>query len=145
MDDYPKSVTKSSTQIIFNQMNNSFYKIQGKDNKLRLGIFCKIKVKNKIISILITNYDLIDEQYIEKNIGIKIIIHNELNLIKFGDKRLNYINYKIDLSVIEIKENKKFKLNFLEIDESLYGEKSQIINNKETIYIIHHNNKEEEI
>ena len=145
MDDYPKSVTKKRTLIIFNQMNNSLYKIQGKDNKLGVGIFCKIKIKNKIILVLMTNYDLIDEQYIEKNIGFKILINNEMNFIKFGDKRLNYINNKNNLSVIEIKDNKKFKINFLEIDESLYEEKSQIINNKETIYSIYYNKKEKEI
>ena len=37
---------------------------------------------------------LIDEIYVEQNDGIKIIINNELNLIKFGDKRLNYIKKK---------------------------------------------------
>ena len=142
MDNYPKSVTKSQTQIIFNQMNDSFYKIQGKDNKFGIGIFCKIKIKNKNILVLVTNYNLIDEIYIKQNNEIKIIINNELYLIKFGDKRLNYTNKELDLSVIEIKENQKFKINLIEIDESLYKEES-ILNNKETIYILHHNiNKE---
>ena len=144
MDNYPKSVTKSQTQIIFNQMNDSFYKIQGKDNKIGIGIFCKIKIKNKNIMALVTNYNLIDEIYIKQNNEIKIIINNELYLIKFGDKRLNYTNKELDLSVIEIKENQKFKINLIEIDESLYKEES-ILNNKETIYILHHNNTNKEI
>ena len=79
MDDYPKSVTKSQTQIIINQMNNSFYKIQGKDDNFGIGIFCKIKIKNKNIFVLMTNHSLIDEIYIKKNNGIKIKINNELN------------------------------------------------------------------
>ncbi len=109
MDNYPKSVTKSQTQIIFNQMNNSFYKIQGKDNKFGICIFCKIKLKNKSIFVLMTNYNIIDEIYLEQNNGIKIIIDNEVNLIKFGDKRLNYINKKNYISIIEIKENEKLR------------------------------------
>ena len=111
MDNYPKSVTKTQTQIIFNQMNNSFYKIQGKDNKFGIGVFCKIKIKNKSIFVLMTNYNIIDEIYVEQNNGIKIIINNEVYLMKFGDKRLNYINKELDLIVIEIKENEKLKIN----------------------------------
>ena len=145
MDNYPKSVTKSQTQIIFNQMNNSFYKIQGKDNKFGIGVFCKIKIKNKSVFVLMTSYNIIDEIYIEQNDGIKIIINNELNLMKFGDKRLNYINKELDLTIIEIKENKKFKINFLEINESLYEDELLTLNNKQTIYIIHHNNADKEI
>ena len=144
MDNYPKSVTKSQTQIIFNQMNNSFYKIQGKDIKLGIGVFCKIKIKNKSIFVLMTSYYLIDEIYIEQNDEIKIIINNQLSLIKFGDKRLKYINKELNLTVIEINENKKFKINFLEMDESVYEEES-ILNNKDSIYIIHHNNTDKEI
>ena len=145
MDDYPKSVTKSQTQIIFNQMNNSFYKIQGKDNKFGIGVFCKIKIKNKNILALVTKYNLIDEIYIEQNEGIKIIINNEINLIKLGDKRLKYINKEINLTVIEIKESKKFKINYLEMDESLYEDELLTLNNKQTIYIIHNNNTDKEI
>ena len=145
MENYPKSVTKSQTQIIFNQMNNSFYKIQGKDNKFGIGVFCKIKIKTKHIFVLMTNYNIIDEIYVEQNNGIKIIINNEINLIKLGDKRLKYINKEINLTVIEIKESKKFKINFLEIDESLYEDELPNLNSKETIYIIHHNNIVKEI
>ena len=145
MDNYPKSVTRSQTQIIFNQMNNSFYKIQGKDKKLGIGVFCKIKIKNKSIFVLMTSYNIIDEIYVEQNDGIKIIINNELNLMKFGDKSLNYINKKNNISIIEIKEIEKFKINFLEIDKSLYEDELSTLNNKETIYIIHHNNTDKEI
>ena len=145
MDNYTKSVTKTQTQIIFNQMNNTFYKIQGKDNKLGICIFCKIKLKNKSIFVLMTSYNIIDEIYIEQNNEIKIIINNEINLIKFGDKRLNYVNKKNNISIIEIKENEKLKINFLEIDESLYENELSTLNSKETIYIIHHNNIDKEI
>ena len=138
MDEYPKSVTMESTKIIYNQMNDSFYKIQGKDNKLGIGLFCKIKIKNKVILVLLTSYHLIDEEYIKNNFGIKIKINKEFKFINFGDKRLKYINNEYDLSIIEIKENKKINLNFFEIDESLYGEESPIFLSKETIYILHH-------
>ena len=141
MDNYPKSITKECTKIIYNQMNNSFYEIQGKDSKFGVGIFCKIRIKNKNILVLMTNYQLLDEEYIENNLGINIKIDNTLNFIKFGNKRICYINKDYNLSIIEIKENIKFTINFLEIDETLYEKHSPILYNKETIYIIHHNEK----
>ena len=143
MDDYPKSVSKRRTKIIYDQMNDSFYKIKGKDNKFGIGIFCKVILNNKTIFFLMTNYHLIDKNYIENNSGIKIIINNELINLKFGDKRLKYINKEYDLSIIEIKENKIIKLNYLEIDESLYDKESTNISNKDSIYIIHHNNSKQ--
>ena len=143
MDDYPKSISKRRTKIIYDQMNGSFYKIIGANNKYGIGVFCKIIMNNKDILVLMTNYHLIDEDYIENNSGIRIKINNELIHIKFGDKRLNYINKEYDLSIIEIKENKKIKINYLEIDESLYDKESTIISKNETIYILHHNNNKE--
>ena len=143
MEDYPKSVSKRRTKIIYDQMNDSFYKIKGKDNKFGIGIFCKVILNNKTIFFLMTNFHLIDNNYIENNSGIKIKINNELINLKFGDKRFKYINKEYDLSIIEIKENKIIKLNYLEIDESLYDKESTNISNKDSIYIIHHNNSKQ--
>ena len=42
-------------------MNDSFYKIKGKDNKFGIGIFCKVILNNKTIFFLMTNYHLIDK------------------------------------------------------------------------------------
>ena len=94
MDEYPKSITKQRTKIIYNQMNDSFYKIQGKDDKLGIGFFCNIKIKDKNILVLVTNYHLIDDKYIENNFGIKTKINNELNIVKFGNKNFCYFNNK---------------------------------------------------
>ena len=144
MDNYPKSVTKENTRIIYNQIDESFYEIKGKENKVGIGLFCKIIIKNKIIFILVTNYWLIDEKYIENNCGIRIKINDKSSLIHFGDKRLKYINEENDLTIIEIKKNKKINLNYLELDESLYLEESKILQNKDSIYILHYN-KEKKI
>ena len=145
MEEYPKPITKEGTKIILNQMNDLFYKIIGKDNIFGFGFFCKMKIKDKIIPLLMTNYRLIDENYIENNFGIKIQINDELITIEFDDKRLKHINKEEDLSIIVIKENKNLKLNFLEIDELLYDKEFPLFYNKESIYIIHHYNKKHEI
>ena len=139
MDDYPKAITKDRTKIIFNQMNDSFYKIQGKDKKFGIGFFSKIKIKQKVILVLMTSNKIMDEKFIENNVGFNVEINGEINLMKFGDKRFHYINKKYDLSIIEIKENKNFRINFLEIDESLYEKEPEMLYNKVSMYIIHHN------
>ena len=76
-------------------MNNSFYEIQGKNNNFGIGFFCKIRIKNKNILVLMANYKLIDEEFMENNVGIKIKIHNEFKLIKFGDKRIAILFKKL--------------------------------------------------
>ena len=145
MEEYPKPITKKRSKIILNQMNDLFYQIQGKNNNFGLGFFCKMKIKNKIIPVLMTNYRLIDENYIENNNGIKIQIKGKLITIEFNDKRFKYISKENDLSIIVIKENKNLKLKFLEIDDLLYDKEFPLFYNKESIYIIHHDNKENEI
>ena len=62
MEDYPRSVSKKSTKKIYEQMNDSFYKIKGKDNTFGICIFCKIIINKKSFFALITNYHLIDEK-----------------------------------------------------------------------------------
>ena len=138
MENYPKPVTKESHKKIMEYLDNSLYKIKGNDNKDGIGFFCNIQCDNKIIPVLITNYKIIDEKYYSNNNNIKVLINNEFIKIEFG--LINYINKDLDISMIEIKENKL--INILDTDENIYKEKSEIYLNKESIYIIHniHNN-----
>ena len=59
-------------------------------------------------------------------------------MIEFGKRK--YINKEYDLSIIEIKDNKNNKINYLEVDESINEYDSEIYYNKESIYILHYNN-----
>ena len=138
MENYPKPVTKDAHKKIMEYLDNSIYKIKGNDNKYGIGIFCNIKVHKKNIPVLITNYKIINEKYYSKNNNIKILINNELISIEFGF--IHYINKDLDISIIEIKENKL--INILDIDENIYKEESEMCLNKESIYIIHNINKD---
>ena len=139
-------VTKYCTKKILEQMDQmeqSFYKISptNQNDKFGNGIFCKIKINQIIIPILITSCRVIDGRYVEYNDSFNILINNELKTIEFGDKIYKYINKEYDLTVIRIKENNEIKLNFIELDDKLYEKESEMIYSKESIYIIHYNNQ----
>ena len=135
---YPNPVTRNCTEKILEQMNNSIYRINEKEKEY--GIFCKIKSKKRNIPVLITSYQVINERNIEQyNKTIKVSRNNEIIDIEYGDKI--YINKEYNLSIIEIKNNKKNKLYFLEIDDSLYEKNSYYY--EESIYIIHYDNQNE--
>ena len=87
MENYSEPVTQKCTKIILEQMNNSIYKINIKENDFRTGIFCLIKYKNKNIPVLITNYDIINDV---KNNVINISINNINNTIELG--KAKYLN-----------------------------------------------------
>ena len=136
MENYPKPVTKDTHKKIMEHLDNSIYKIKGKDNKYCIGIFCNIKFHNKNIPVLITNYKFINEKYYSNDQNIEVFINNELILIEFSS--IYYMDKDLDISIIEIKENKL--INILDIDENIYKDESEICLNKETIYIIHNTN-----
>ena len=138
MENYPKPVSIKCTQKILEQMENSICKILEKEGESKIGIFCKLKYKNNIVPVLITSYQIINERLKEGINNIEIIEKNELQLIEFGKRK--YINKEYDLSIIEIKDNKNNKINYLEVDESINEYDSEIYYNKESIYILHYNN-----
>ena len=138
MENYPKPVTKDTHKKIMEYLDNSIYKIKINDGKYGIGFFCYIKCHNKNIPVLITNYKIINEKYYSNNNNIKVLIDNELITIEFGS--IHYINKDLDISIMEIKENKL--INILDIDENIYKEESEMCLNKESIYIIHNINND---
>ena len=136
MEEYLKPVSKQCTQRIFEQMNNISFGIIKYTNQI--CFFTKIKYKNINIPVLITNYQIID--YIANNNKyLNIYINNELNKIEIGKGK--YFNKDYDLAIIQIKENDK--INFLDIDDNIYKKEIENYYNKESIYIINYNNKNE--
>ena len=136
MESYPEPVTKQSTKKILEQMDNSIYKINTKNGKYDIGIFCKIKIRNVNIPVFITSFKIFKEKNILENNKIKVSIGNKIEIITLGDKK--YFNEELDISVLEIKENKNNKISYLELDDILYEKEPEIFYNKETIYILHY-------
>ena len=136
METYPNPANKKCIQKILSQMNNPIYKIKEKNEKNKFCFFCNIKYENKKIPVIILNYYLIEEK---NNNSVQIIFNNKLEKIKLGKAR--YKNKDLNISIIEIKEDNINELNFFEIDDNLYGDDSHQWLYKESIYILHYNNK----
>ena len=132
MEKYLKSVTKQNTKKILEQMDEPIYKL---DESLEIGIFCYVKNKNQNIPVLITNTKVINEK--EYKTGIKVSINNVSKIIELTEKR--YINNEYNLSIIEIKKKSCNDINFLELDDKLYEEESEMYYDKESIYVLHYN------
>ena len=135
MENYPKPVTKETHKKILDYLDNSIYQIKGRDDKYGIGFFCSLKCHGTKISVLITNYRIVNQNYFQNYDYIDVLIHQKLIRIEFN--LIYYFNKQLDLSVIEIKENEKLKI--LELDEDIYKEESEMYINKESIYIINSN------
>ena len=139
MVNYPKPATKQCTKKILEQINDSFYTIKEIDNKFGTCFFSYIKFKDKTIPVMISNYQII--RYLPNNKKIKISDNKKSIFVEFD--KAKYINKKYNLSIIQIKENKKNKINYIELDDYLYEEQLEINFTNESIYTINYNNEKD--
>ena len=132
--DYPKPISYDSTKKILDQMAKNICKIyiEGKintDSKRGTGFFTKISVEDKLVPVFITNYHVINREYLESKNEIEVEIYNEKSkVIKIKDK-VKYFNKDYDVTIIEIDEKKDGKYEYLELDDNILN------NNKIKQYI----------
>ena len=130
-------VTISQTKTILKQMQNSVCRISG-DN-FGTGFFCKIDTK----PVLITNYHIINDEFISSGKSIKIYLGDESTpkKIKLNRSRKVYSsdNKKYDIMIIEIYERDDIKnINYLELDDYLLKTDSEYSYEDSSIYILHY-------
>ena len=144
IENYPKPISLKSTEKIIEQMKNNVCRIKLLNGNKGTGFFCKFSYNNKIFPVLITNNHVINKEILNKNEKILIIINNEEREIELKN-RIKYTNEEYDITIIEIKE-KKDKINkYLEIDDKIIENKSNISYIKESIYIIQYEGEKEEV
>ena len=119
-----------------NFMNDCICKISSK--KIGTGFFCKINYKDSPSPVLITNYHVIDNDYIENENIIKLYINDRCKIININKDRKIYSseNNKYDIMIIELKEEDEIK-NFLELDPNIFNNNIENIYKDELIYILH--------
>ena len=112
----PEPISLKITEKIIEQMkNNSICRINDKGT----GFFTKIPYKSKLLPVLITSNQVINTDDIKNNRNISLYLNNDkkIKTIKLDNNRLKYTNEKLDITIIEIKENdhnlniKYFELN----------------------------------
>ena len=118
----PEPVSYEGTKKILDQMDNSVCRIF--NGKKGTGFFTKIPYNNKLLPVLITNNHIIGQNDIKNNESITLYIHNykdqNTKTIKLDNNRLRYTNEKLDVTIIEIKENSDNLNNkYLVLDEKI--------------------------
>jgi len=142
MTEYAKPLTRECTKKIFEQMDNSIYKININNKMSSFCFFSYIRYKKEKIPVMITNYKVINDEN-SSIYNINILINGEFKELELGNAK--YINKNLDLSIIQIKVNESDKINFLGLDDELYQSEPNIIYNKETIYIFNCNDESNQL
>ena len=133
------SITIKQTEEILNQMKKSICKI--KANLTGTGFFCYIDYDNKEIPCLITNYHVLDDNYIKQNKKIEISMNdNDINEeIFINENDIIYLSKGNEYDTIIIKlEKEEEYINFLKLDDKLFKKNSE--KGYESIYILHYPN-----
>ena len=109
-------------------------KING--SKIGTGFFCKIKYENASIPVLITNYHIVDDNYVRSHNDLNIYVNGKPKFINLNKNKLIYSssNNEYDIIIIRLEED-EIK-NYLEIDENIF-ENSELTYKEEPIYILH--------
>ena len=132
------SMTIEKTKIILEQMKKCICKVFG--DKIGTGFFCKILYHNKLIPVMITNYHVINDNYINNNKQIKINMNEKYEIININNKSKIYssINSEYDIMIIKLNEDNKY--NYLEFDENIFQDNSESFYENESIYILNYPN-----
>ena len=139
-------ISRRTTKIILEQMKNCVCKIHI-EGKKGTGFFIKIPYNEKKLRLLITNNHVIDEKdlIIDNVINISLNNEKEFKEIKIDSKRKKYTNEKLDVTIIEIKDEDNIN-NFLSLDNKIMNADINKYNNiykNESIYILNYINGKE--
>ena len=143
----PISVPIEKTAQILEQLKKSVFEIKYND-KITTGFLCKIPLENKLTNTLVMNYQMINEKFLKENkiLTISLNDNKEKIDIKLDLERLKrkiYFN-NINITIIEVFPEDNINENdFLELDDNLLKEDSEIFYKYESIYLLQY--KEENI
>ena len=131
------SVSFEGTKKILFQMENCICKIYLKNEEKGTCFFCKIPFNNNLLSVLITNNHVLNENNIEDNEIIKLTINKEVKEIKLDSLRKKYTNSdkQIDITIIEIRQKIDGINDYLELEENEFSMKNIELEYKKKINI----------
>ena len=123
-------------------------KIIGSNSQIGTGFFCKIPYSNQEekMPVLITNYHIIDDNFLENKKLLKLSIDNNLKVLSIDENSKIYSSPRNKYDIMIIRVNKEdldeFK-NYLELESSLFNKDSEKLFQDEQIYILHYPNNDE--
>ena len=126
------------------------YKYKSKENCICLingnlkgtGFFCKIEFEGKLTPVLITNYHVVNDDFMNQKKKLTFYVKDVLHSINIDkdSKIYSSIRDKYDMMIIRLKEGEVN--NYLEIDENIFDKSVDDYEN-EGIYILHYPMAEE--
>ena len=133
-------VNIKDTKKILDQMMNCICKIKIKDI-FATGFFCKFSYKNKVIRVFMTNYHVLNENDLKENKKLHLSLNDEKETIIIDKeiKRKTYFNKDYDITLIELIDEDRIK-DYLELDDNLFQDYSEIIYKNKSIYVLHYQN-----
>ena len=115
----PEPISLKQTEKIIEQMkNNSICRINNHGEGT--GFFVKVPYKLRLLPVIITTNHAINIDDIQNNKIISLYLNNGKMIIKLDDNRLRYTNEKLDITIIEIKENDhNLNIKYFELDDGI--------------------------
>ena len=144
LEGQPKPISIEAMKIIQKQMENSVCKINCDKNGLGTGFFCKISCPDRksVLQALITNYHLIDKNYIETNNKITFSLNSGkycYNMPIDKSRIIKFFEKPIDITLIEIKEADNIKnILYLKLNEKIFLDNPDSVYKNKTIYLLHY-------
>ena len=131
-------------------LDKADYKYKSKENCICLingnlkgtGFFCKIEFEGKLTPVLITNYHVVNDDFMNQKKKLTFYVKDVLHPINIDkdSKIYSSIRDKYDMMIIRLKEGEVN--NYLEIDENIFDKSVDDYEN-EGIYILHYPKAEE--
>ena len=123
LKDCPDPVTIEEKIKILEQMKNCICKIY-LNNGSGTGFFCYVPFENDFkLPVLITNYQVIGDEYLKINKEINISLNDEsfqINIFLDNNRKI-YTNKIYDITIIEIIKDDQIKIIFNSIIRSSFG------------------------
>ena len=129
-------VNMASTEKILHQMKHCVCKIKiGNINAT--GFFCKVPIIN--MNFLMTNYHVINEDFMKANKEIRVLLGDEKEalVLDLTIKREKYFSKEYDIILIELKENDGIK-EYLELDDNILKDNENVYYEEKSIYILNY-------
>ena len=133
------AISLEKIEMITEQMKTCICQVYGKE--IGTGFFCKIRYSDKNIPVLMTNYHIINDDFLQNNKELKITINNGkiIDFININEKCKIYSSIRDNYDIMIIKlEKEKDIYHYLELDEHLFNGNIEKIYGDKPIYILHY-------
>ena len=141
-----KIIVKTPPQLLKTNLSDlEKYICKINSDVIGTGFFCKIEYNNKKIPVLMTNYHVINDEFLNDHNYLEVYIKNDYHKININKDSKIYSSTKdkYDIMIIKINKDNKDIKNYLEIDSNIYKEDSLLTYKNEHIYILHYPNDSE--